>query len=94
MGDAELYGDATPEDAWHPDDELDVLLDNLRRRADTLEPRGELAHRILVELEVRLERLRNRRAELDDVARTRVAMLAEDLAFIRRRVELEGGPDG
>jgi hypothetical protein len=26
------FGDSEPEDAWHPDDPVDVLLDNVRRR--------------------------------------------------------------
>jgi len=28
----EEFGDSEPEDAWHPEDPLPVLLDNLRRR--------------------------------------------------------------
>lgn len=30
------FGDAEPEDAWHPDDELDEQLANLRRRVALL----------------------------------------------------------
>lgn len=26
------FGDSEPEDAWHPDDPVPILLDNLRRR--------------------------------------------------------------
>jgi hypothetical protein len=43
------FGDAEPEDAWHPDDPVPVLLDNLARRCRAL------ALRLPVDLEHRAE---------------------------------------
>jgi hypothetical protein len=30
------FGDSEPEDSWHPDDPVDQLVDNLRRRIQLL----------------------------------------------------------
>jgi hypothetical protein len=86
-----IFGDDEPEDAWHPDDSLDELADNLRRRIELLdgEPtdewgQGSLAER-LAEVERRLDR-RQRAGPLTDRQRLRAIDLIEDLYFVRERL--------
>jgi hypothetical protein len=88
-----IFGDATPEDAWHPDDPLAVLVDNVSRRLALLgEPRrlrddaplGEL----VAELDDRLAAFRTRagRDYVTDADRLRADLIAEDLDHVRGRV--------
>jgi hypothetical protein len=85
------FGDAEPEDAWHPDDPTPVLLDNLDRRCAILgeptelhtEPADEIAW--LREIEQRLHRLIVDRDRLTDRDRIRVDLIAQDVAHIRQR---------
>ncbi|RPH33803.1 MAG: hypothetical protein EHM90_00065 [Chloroflexi bacterium] len=82
-----MYGDAEPEDAWHPDDPVRVLLDNLSRRCANLGEPGVVsadATEWLAEIVERLERIRRRR--LSDMEQVRVAMIAEDIEHIRNRM--------
>lgn len=88
-----VYGDSEPEDAWHPDDPLEVLIDNLCRRCTLLgEPRrlpadatpGEL----LDEIAERLAAFRTRagRDYITDRDRYRAELIAQDLEHLRGRV--------
>jgi hypothetical protein len=91
-----VYGDAEPEDAWHPDDPVDVLLDNLCRRCGILgEPRQLAANAPpdawLEEIRQRLARIRARRDELTDDQRVRVAMIAEDIEHVANRLRNDDG---
>ena len=88
-----IYGDAEPEDAWHPDDPLDVLVDNLCRRCNLLgEPRrlgpdATLAQQV-AELAERLARASVR--DLNPRDRVRVAGINQDLSYVNRRLIREG----
>lgn len=63
------FGDSDPEDAWDPDDPVDVLIDNIRRRVallvvrrvlDRLDvPDGQRIRMIGDDLTHILERVRN-----------------------------------
>jgi len=76
------FGDTEPEDAWHPDDPLVVLLGNLRRRLDlldlsVLDP--------LDAIEDRLAAYIRRRPSMSERDQLRIDQLREDLAFLRTR---------
>lgn len=82
-----MFGDSEPEDAWHPDDPIPILVDNLLRRLDLLDGRADLTRRgeLVDELAERLEalagRIRNTRDSL------RYVQLVEDLAHVRARID-------
>lgn len=85
------FGDAEPEDAWHPDDPVDVLLDNLSRRCTILgEPtqlRGDTSHSVwLNEIEARLHRLRQRREQMTELEQVRVELIEEDVDHLWERL--------
>ena len=90
-----MSGDSEPEDAWHPDDPLLVLVDNLTRRAGILGAKrppfyGPLRDRV-DELFDLLELLRrNGRPDADSLWATRLAMFAEDLDHVRHRLHRDG----
>ena len=93
MSDDIAFGDTEPEDAWHPEDPILVLADNLIRRLDILDghdqPEGR--YRELLQLiEQRLRPWLDRRGTLSDREETRVAQLAEDLEFLRERDDRGG----
>ena len=80
------FGDYEPEDAWHPDDPIPLLLDNLLRRLDLLDGRADLARRgeLIEELAERLDALAGRaRTDRDEV---RYQQLVADLMWLRNRV--------
>jgi hypothetical protein len=89
---APAFGDAEPEDAWDVGDAPAELVSNLERRVAVLgEPArasrgGELADRF-GELELAVERLRARRAELDDRALRRAELVVVGLELVRTRLE-------
>lgn len=90
------FGDAEPEDAWHPDDPLWTLIDNVGRRCAILgEPRfvpiDATAHQAIAELAERLHRLILRRDQLDDRTRHRVDLIAQDVAFLQTRLDASHG---
>jgi len=86
------YGDAEPEDAWVPSDPVAVLLDNLTRRTRQLgarpyvQPATDLA--AYAKLAAVVETLQRVRASPE-----RVAMLADDLAHVARRLNIPPVPD-
>jgi hypothetical protein len=92
-----VYGDAEPEDAWHPDDPIHELLDNLGRRCAILgeppnPPTADISDRQrLVELEHRLHRLIVRRDTFDARGRVRVDLIARHVAELRTRLEAASG---
>ena len=90
------FGDAEPEDAWHPGDPTGVLLDNICRRCSILgesrrdpPPVSDLER--VVDLEHRLHRLVVRRRDMSDLEQVRVDLIAQDVAFLRTRLEAERG---
>lgn len=83
------FGDAEPEDAWHPDDSIVEQVENLIRRAELL-----LGHRLtrpgtdpesvlhaLAHVVVRVRRRRPHGREL-----LRVDQLDEDIEYVRSRL--------
>ena len=80
------FGDYEPEDAWHPDDAIPLLIDNLLRRLDLLDGRADLTRRgeLVDELGERLDALAGRaRNNRDEV---RYQQLVADLMWIRSRI--------
>lgn len=85
------FGDDEPEDAWHPDDPIEELLDNLDRRCTILGERKELREHLtpvewLEEIEARLERIRVRRHELSAEEWVRAGMIEDDVEFLWTRM--------
>ena len=85
------FGDYEPEDAWQPDDPVPLLIGNLLARLDILDG---LPHRrrfvdLLDLVEDRLRPWLARRDGLENRAQVRIDQLAEDLAFLRQRDEVE-----
>lgn len=86
-----VFGDATPEDAWHPDDPARELLANLSRRLDLL---GEPARRDvdddlrerLADVVDRLRRATIRRGDLTGPDRVRLDLIEPDVDLIRDRL--------
>jgi len=89
MSDEFVFGDSEPEDAWHPDDPIPILADNLLRRLDILDhaQRPRRYAELLDVIEQRLRPWRERQGSLSPRAEVRVAQLIEDLAFLRDRDE-------
>ena len=83
------FGDIEPEDSWHPDDPVPVLIDNLLRRCnlldrtDELRDRDELVH--LIGRRVRAYVMR--RDSLSDRDKLRVDQLDEDFDHLITRAE-------
>jgi hypothetical protein len=91
-----VFGDAEPEDAWDAGDPIGVLLDNLGRRCGILgePPRVHSTAtdwEWLIELSDRLHRLIIRRDDLDDRDRARLDLIAQDVAYLRTRLEAADG---
>jgi hypothetical protein len=85
------FGDWEPEDSWDAGDDPDVQLDNLRRRVlllylGRMTPNTGLLTDIALAVIVA-------RARDDLTARdmTRIADLFDDIAFVARRLEPDGG---
>ena len=88
-----FYGDAEPEDAWHPDDPVPVLVANLCRRCGQLgEPVAAAtdAERIH-EIALAAGRVARRHRELSDRDEVRLALIVEDLEHVRERFAAEAG---
>lgn len=86
------FGDSEPEDAWHPDDNVRVLLDNLCKRCSVLgEPRrfqGEPNdEELLADLEARAADVERRRDKLDPDDERRLIFVLDDITHIRRRLD-------
>jgi len=83
-----VFGDAEPEDAWDPDDELEVCVDNLRRRlallGEELDPYGDPALD-LAELAELLPRARAR-TDLTPRDALRLRHLEDDLELTQARL--------
>jgi hypothetical protein len=91
-----VFGDAEPEDAWDAGDPTGVLLDNVDRRCAILgEPTRLHAEagddEWLAELEQRLHRLIVARDQFAPRDRLRVDLIAQDLAYLRTRLEIASG---
>jgi hypothetical protein len=96
------FGDAEPEDAWHPLDPADELVDNLHARLEQLGERrvarddAPLAER-LDDIRSRLGRVKLRR--LEERERLRTQWLDADIEHVARRLaaglvdSLHGHPD-
>jgi hypothetical protein len=79
-----VYGDSGPEDAWHPDDPVPVLLDNLARRCARLGEPLDIGE-WLADIAAALERIRRRPlSELDQVL---AELIAEDIEHVRGRID-------
>jgi hypothetical protein len=82
-----MFGDDEPEDAWHPDDDPAVQLDQLRRRAALL----WLFHRdqpplnTLDDIADAVRRARDR-GDLTPRSRLRADQLDEDIHHLRGRL--------
>lgn len=76
------FGDADPEDAWHPDDPTPVLLDNVARRLGLL---GQGVAAELGELAGALDRLELVRPTLTPAERVRLDLARDDVAFLYLR---------
>jgi hypothetical protein len=78
------FGDFEPEDSWHPEDPIPILIDNLFRRLALLERDDELVDRrvLLDVIEHRAARQRLRR-DLSVADLVRLQDLADDLELIR-----------
>jgi hypothetical protein len=82
------FGDAEPEDAWHPDDPVDELLDNLARRlsllGEMLEVRTRDRNELAAAIRDALTRVRRRR--LTDREEVRVELAEADYAQVLARI--------
>lgn len=82
-----MFGDATPEDAWHPDDPVAELVANLERRAALLPGRGRRRWpddpADALEALADLVAVVGRRRRLEHVDRVRLADMATDIAYVR-----------
>lgn len=79
-----VFDDSEPEDAWHPDDAIPVLIDNLLRRCALLERTYSTIDRyvMLDDIERRLTRA-SYRNNLDERDHTRIEQTRDDVAYIR-----------
>lgn len=95
MSDLTAFGDAEPEDSWHPDDPTHLLVLNLVRRMALLDGLGDSGtgseHDTLDRISVRLAAVLRRRAELTEREETRAEQIAEDLGFVRDRLDAGDG---
>lgn len=83
------FGDSEPEDSWHPDDPIPILIDNLLRRLDLLQGRDDLTRRrdLVDEISTRVEQYEAIRSTLGERDRVRLDQLADDLATVRARLD-------
>ena len=86
----DTFGDIEPEDSWHPDDDVHVLVDNLFRRLvllrverqhDDNRPIEQLADEVFELVEVA-----RARRDLDARDELRIRHLDDDLAHIMERL--------
>lgn len=85
----DVFGDIEPEDAWHPDDPVDELIDNLRRRLPLLGEPGDLdGDDRTAMVETIAARVANaaRRRDLSARDLLRLADLDVDIAHVRARL--------
>lgn len=86
-----VFGDAEPENAWHPDDPVPELVDNVARRlAELGEPLtgrdyGDPAQYV-AELYERVGRLQRDRSRMTDVDRVRLDLAVDDLDWLTDRI--------
>lgn len=82
-----MFGDDEPEDAWHPDDDPAVQLDQLRRRALLLWIfRPEIPRLETLEDIAAAVRRARRRRDLTARDTLRADQLDEDIAHLRARL--------
>lgn len=90
------YGDYEPEDAWHPDDEIEVQMVNIRARFELLGLRlariqsvAPEPDELIAELDSMADAIRqhgSQRVRLQSADNNRTLMLIEDIEFVRERL--------
>lgn len=76
------FGDHEPEDSWHPDDPVPLLIDNLLRRLSLLEGLPELRSRTAAIETLQAGVARYRQRALPERDKVRLDQIAEDLDFL------------
>lgn len=83
------YGDAEPEDAWHPGDAPAEQIENLARRLTLVDgmppPRGTSLRAVLEAIAHRAD-VAARRHRLTERDRLRLVQIVEDLELVRSRL--------